>query len=34
VVPFPSAETAAYARQGFTALKKEQARLLGHRQGS
>ncbi|KOV92870.1 hypothetical protein [Streptomyces sp. NRRL B-3648] len=34
VVPFPSEELAAYARQGFSALKKEQARLLGQRQGT
>ncbi len=34
VVPFPSEELAAYARQGFAALKKEQARLLGQRQGT
>ncbi|MGX1274436.1 hypothetical protein [Streptomyces phaeoluteigriseus] len=34
VVPFPSEELAAYAKQGFSALKKEQARLLGRRQGS
>ncbi|MFI1221664.1 MULTISPECIES: hypothetical protein [unclassified Streptomyces] len=31
VVPFPSQELAAYAREGFTVLKKEQARLLGQR---
>ncbi|WP_411082735.1 hypothetical protein [Streptomyces sp. cmx-18-6] len=31
VVSFPSAELAAYARRGFTTLKKEQARLLGGR---
>ncbi|MEU6841745.1 hypothetical protein ABZ930_07715 [Streptomyces sp. NPDC046716] len=29
VVSFPSGELATYARQGFTTLKKEQARLLG-----
>ncbi|MFF1379470.1 hypothetical protein [Streptomyces sp. NPDC058308] len=34
VVSFPSEELAAYARQGFSALKKEQARLLGQRQGA
>lgn len=31
VVPFPSEELAAYARQGFSTLKEEQARLLGRR---
>jgi hypothetical protein len=31
VVPFPSEEIAAYARQGFAHLKGEQARLLGQR---
>ncbi|MEV5687471.1 hypothetical protein AB0L68_30405 [Streptomyces sp. NPDC052164] len=31
VVPFPSEEIAVYARQGFTGLKREQARLLGRR---
>ncbi|MDQ0596012.1 hypothetical protein QF037_000357 [Streptomyces canus] len=34
VVSFPSEELAAYARQGFSVLKKEQARLLGHRRES
>ncbi|TDT40751.1 hypothetical protein EV562_102135 [Streptomyces sp. BK208] len=34
VVPFPSEALAAYARREFTALKKEQARLLGRRQGA
>jgi hypothetical protein len=34
VVSFPSEELAVYARQGFSALKKEQARLLGQRQGT
>ncbi|MEU3491015.1 hypothetical protein [Streptomyces massasporeus] len=34
VVSFPSEELAAYARQGFSVLKKEQARLLGQRQES
>lgn len=34
VVSFPSEELAAYASQGFSALKKEQARLLGQRQGT
>ncbi len=29
LVPFPSAELAAYARRGFGELKREQARLLG-----
>lgn len=33
VVPFLSEEIAAYARQGFTGLKREQARLLGLRLG-
>lgn len=33
VVPFPSQETAAYARKGFTEPKREQARLLGQRHG-
>ncbi|WP_406098393.1 hypothetical protein [Streptomyces sp. NBC_01013] len=33
VVPFPSQETAAYARKGFTELKREQTRLLGQRRG-
>ncbi|MFD7864111.1 hypothetical protein [Streptomyces sp. NPDC059783] len=33
VVPFPSAEIAGYARQGFTHLKAEQSRLLGRRGG-
>ncbi|MFJ9939036.1 hypothetical protein [Streptomyces erythrochromogenes] len=32
VVPFPSEEIAAYARQGFENLKQEQGRLLGRRQ--
>ena len=31
VVPFPAAELGEYARQGFTSLKAEQARLLGGR---
>ncbi|MYQ76953.1 MULTISPECIES: hypothetical protein [unclassified Streptomyces] len=31
VVSFPSREIAAYARKGFTELKREQARLLGQR---
>ncbi|MEU5978960.1 hypothetical protein [Streptomyces sp. NPDC047315] len=31
LVPFPSEELAAYARQGFAGLKREQARLLGRR---
>ncbi|MFE9703935.1 hypothetical protein [Streptomyces sp. NPDC005930] len=34
VVPFPSEDLAAYARREFTALKKEQARLPGRRQGA
>jgi hypothetical protein len=29
LVPYPSDEIAAYARQGFAELKREQARLLG-----
>jgi hypothetical protein len=29
VLPFPSEELVTYAREGFAALKKEQARLLG-----
>ncbi|MCX5303728.1 hypothetical protein OG304_09740 [Streptomyces sp. NBC_00160] len=32
VVPFPSEEIAAYARDGFAGLKREQSRLLGRRQ--
>ncbi|MBW5262581.1 hypothetical protein JGS43_38950, partial [Streptomyces sp. P01-F02] len=32
-VPFPSQETATYARMGFTEPKREQARLLGQRHG-
>ncbi|MEW1690658.1 hypothetical protein ACIQOF_07880 [Streptomyces sp. NPDC091265] len=31
VVPFPSEEIAAYARNGFTGLKREQGRLLRQR---
>ncbi|MEU2758647.1 MULTISPECIES: hypothetical protein [unclassified Streptomyces] len=31
VVPFPSQDLADYAREGFTALKAEQSRLLGRR---
>ncbi|WP_333775258.1 hypothetical protein [Streptomyces sp. IBSBF 3136] len=31
VVPFPSEDLAAYARQGFADLKREQTRLLGQR---
>ncbi|MDT0467184.1 hypothetical protein RM764_29980 [Streptomyces sp. DSM 41699] len=34
VVSFPSEELAAYARQGSSELKKEQARLLRQRQGA
>lgn len=34
VVSFPTAELASYARNGFTALKKEQARPLGQRRGA
>ncbi|MDX3246584.1 hypothetical protein [Streptomyces sp. ME18-1-4] len=34
VVSFPSEEIAAYARQGFARLKREQARLLGRRHES
>nr|WSW69060.1 hypothetical protein OG461_24280 [Streptomyces sp. NBC_00995] len=32
VVPFPGEEIAAYARHGFTHLKRRQGRLLGRRQ--
>ncbi|MFD7550696.1 hypothetical protein ACFV0R_18100 [Streptomyces sp. NPDC059578] len=34
VVPFPSEDLGTYAREGFSALKKEQARLLGRQRGS
>ncbi|MCX5175008.1 hypothetical protein OG523_04350 [Streptomyces virginiae] len=34
VVPFPSEEIAAYARHGFTGLKREQGRLLGRRRNA